>query len=92
MVGAAAVSGATIVGINPTRRGEELERDITHTECQLVITERRHLELLDGLDLGAADGRVLVTDDPSYDDALAPFAERRCPPRRSPVDDSTRSR
>ena len=57
------MSGATIVGINPTRRGEGLERDITHTECQLVITERRHLELLDGLDLGAADGRVLVTDE-----------------------------
>ena len=55
-LGAAAVSGATIVGINPTRRGAELERDITHTECQLVITERRHLDLLDGLDLGAADG------------------------------------
>src|SRR5215510_6704240 len=58
--GAAAMCGATIVGINPTRRGEGLERDILHTECQVIITEQRHRALLDGLDLGAADGRVLV--------------------------------
>src|SRR5204863_257446 len=51
--GAAALYGATIVGINPTRRGEGLERDITHTECQLIVTEARHRELLDGLALGA---------------------------------------
>jgi len=83
------VIGATIVGINPTRRGVELQRDVTHTECQLVITERRHLELLEDLDLGAADGRILITDDPSYDDALAPFADAVLP-EKSPVDDSTR--
>ena len=77
--GAAALSGATIVGINPTRRGEGLERDINHTECQLIVTETRHLELLDGLDLGAADGRVLVVDEPSYDDALAPYADAPLP-------------
>src|SRR3954452_2414899 len=88
-LGAAAVIGATIVGINPTRRGVELQRDVTHTECQLVITERRHLELLEDLDLGAADGRILITDDPSYDDALAPFADAVLP-EKSPVDDSTR--
>src|SRR2546427_12306643 len=39
--GAAAMCGATIVGINPTRRGEGLERDITHTACQLIVTETR---------------------------------------------------
>ena len=89
-LGAAAVSGATIVGINPTRRGEGLERDITHTECQVIVTERRHLELLDGLDLGAADGRVLVIDDPSYDEASRRSRAPRSP-RRSPVDDSTGS-
>ena len=77
--GAAALCGATIVGINPTRRGEGLERDINHTECQLIVTETRHLELLDGLDLGAADGRVLVVDEPSYADALAPYADAPLP-------------
>ena len=38
-LGAAALAGATVVGINPTRRGAELARDITYTECQLIVTE-----------------------------------------------------
>ena len=41
--GAAAVSGATMVGLNPTRRGAELARDITHTKCQLVVTDTANL-------------------------------------------------
>ena len=87
-LGCGGAGGATIVGINPTRRGEELARDITHTECQLIVTEPRHLELLDGLDLGAADGRVLVIDDPSYDDALGAVRRRAAPDREgAAVDD-----
>ena len=39
MLGAAAMSGATLVGINPTRRGAELERDLQHTDCALLVTE-----------------------------------------------------
>ena len=39
-LGGAALAGAVAVGINPTRRGAELARDVTHTECQLVVTER----------------------------------------------------
>lgn len=65
-LGAAAVTGATVVGINPTRRGAELARDITYTDCQLIVTEKNQLHLLDGLDLGAANGRVLVVDDVEY--------------------------
>lgn len=71
-LGAMAMLGGTVVGVNPTRRGEELARDIRHTDCQLIVTDREHLPLLDGLDLGAATGRVLVVDEPGYDDALAP--------------------
>jgi len=44
--GGAALAGAAIVGLNHTRRGEHLRRDIEHTHCGLVITERRHRELL----------------------------------------------
>src|SRR5881227_4206576 len=51
-LGAAALVDATVVGINPTRRGAELARDITHTECQLLVTEGRHAPLLDGVDTG----------------------------------------
>lgn len=46
----AALIGATVVGINATRRGKELERDIHHTDCQLVITDTVHAPLLRGLD------------------------------------------
>ncbi len=78
-LGAASVLGGTIVGINPTRRGAGLERDILHTECQVIVTERCHEGLLDGLDLGTAQGRVLVVDDPSYSASLAPYADAPLP-------------
>jgi fatty-acyl-CoA synthase len=45
--GGAALAGATVVGLNHTRRGEHLLRDIEHTDCALVITEPRHLPLLE---------------------------------------------
>src|SRR5438067_13730305 len=56
-LGGAALAGAVVVGINPTRRGAELARDITHTECQLVVTEPAHAGLLDGLCLGIGADR-----------------------------------
>ncbi|WP_329616090.1 AMP-binding protein [Streptomyces brevispora] len=69
---AAALAGAAVAGINPTRRGAELARDITHTECRVLITERAHLPLLDGLELPGV--RVLVTDTEAYAALLAPYA------------------
>jgi fatty-acyl-CoA synthase len=71
-LGAAALLGASVVGNNPTRRGEELARDIRHSDCQLIVTDTAYRPLLDGLDLGPATDRLLVTDDPSYTEALAP--------------------
>ena len=65
-LGAGAVAGATMVGINPTRRGAELASDIRHTDCQLVVTERKLLPLLDGLDVGVARDRILVVDTDEY--------------------------
>lgn len=54
-LGAAALAGATIVGINPTRRGAELARDVTHTNCQFVITDASHRELLAGCPVPVVD-------------------------------------
>ncbi|MDX2380049.1 MAG: AMP-binding protein [Acidimicrobiia bacterium] len=45
-LGGAALAGATIVGINPTRRGAELARDVAHTDCQFVVTGEEHRSLL----------------------------------------------
>jgi len=72
-LGAAALTNDALVGINPTRRGAELERDIRHTDCQAIVTESRHLPLLEGLDLGLATARVLVVDGDDYEGALAPY-------------------
>jgi fatty-acyl-CoA synthase len=69
-LGAAAVSGAVVVGINPTRRGAELARDITHTECQLLVTEQRHAQLLDGIDTGVGSERTLEVESPPYGEEL----------------------
>ncbi len=60
----AALAGAAVVGINPTRRGAELARDIGHTDCQLVVTDGRYAELLDGLDLG--DAPIVRVDDDGW--------------------------
>ena len=45
-LGGAALAGATIVGLNPTRVGEHLVRDATHTDVAFVVTEPRHEELV----------------------------------------------
>ncbi len=78
---AAAMAGAVVVGGNSTHRGADLARDLAHTESQLLVTDRAHLPLVDGLDLGTGIGtvspssrRVVVVDDPSYGAALEPFA------------------
>jgi fatty-acyl-CoA synthase len=75
---ASAVSGAVVVGGNTTHRGSDLARDLAHTECQLLVTDRAHLPLVTGLDLGAGIGlvagdneRVLVVDDPGYASLVA---------------------
>ncbi len=47
--GGAAMIGAAIVGLNHTRRDEQLVRDALHTDCQFLITEPRHIALLDGI-------------------------------------------
>ncbi|MFG2984681.1 AMP-binding protein [Streptomyces sp. NPDC048258] len=71
-LGAAALAGAAVAGINPTRRGPELARDILHTDCRILVTERAHLPLLRGLDLPGV--RLLVTGTEEYAALLAPYA------------------
>jgi fatty-acyl-CoA synthase len=58
MLGAAASAGAAIVGINPTRRGDELASDIRHTECTCIVTDDAGKDLLAGLDVGVPPERV----------------------------------
>jgi fatty-acyl-CoA synthase len=66
VLGGAALCGGVVVGINATRRGPELERDIRHTDCGLVIADEAGAELLAGLDVPP-----MLNVGSSYDEAVA---------------------
>ena len=74
LLGAAAFAGAAVVGINPTRRGAELARDIRHTDCAWIVTEERYLPLLDGLASGVPSKRLFVIDTAAWRSAVAAHA------------------
>ncbi|MGP4019615.1 long-chain-fatty-acid--CoA ligase [Saccharopolyspora sp. 5N708] len=85
LLGGAALSGAVLVGLNPTRRGAALARDVRLTDCQLIVTDSPHAQLLAGLDLGSAE--VLVVDGPSWSSLLAEHAGSRIDPVPATPDD-----
>ncbi|WP_217996930.1 AMP-binding protein [Nocardioides jensenii] len=85
-LGAGALAGATIVGINHTRSGDYLEQEVRHTELQLVITDAAGQALLDGLDIGVAPDRFVRIDDPAYAERVAAHAVE---PQRLPEIDAT---
>jgi fatty-acyl-CoA synthase len=55
-----------LVRNNPSPQGQELAGDIRHTDCQLLVTEKRHVPLIEGLDLGLPAERIVVVDGPGY--------------------------
>ncbi|TQC50241.1 acyl-CoA synthetase [Rhodococcus sp. WS4] len=83
LAGAAALSGAVLVGLNTTRRGEALARDVALADCQVVFTESGRSDLLDDLDLRVP---VVNVDSPAWSALLAePRADFT--PRVADVDD-----
>ncbi|HVO23871.1 MAG TPA: AMP-binding protein, partial [Candidatus Margulisiibacteriota bacterium] len=62
-LGGGALAGAVIAGINNTKRGTHLARDIAYTDCQILVTEEKYLPLLEPVldETGVAAERVLVT-------------------------------
>src|SRR5262249_23424986 len=50
-----ALAGAALVGLNPTRTGSALARDVAYADCQLVLVEGRYVAQLDAA-LGTAHG------------------------------------
>lgn len=59
LIAGAALCGATVVGINPTRRGAELASDIRGTDCAFIATDSAYSHLLDD----AEDHRKFFTLD-----------------------------
>jgi fatty-acyl-CoA synthase len=84
LLGGAALSGSVVVGINPTRRGAELARDIRHTDCALVLTDVAHAPLLAGLDLAC---EVHVVDDGRWTSAVAARRGAPAPTATPPPDE-----
>jgi fatty-acyl-CoA synthase len=83
-----ALAGATVVGLNPTRRGAALARDIVHTDCGAVLTDAGGSALLAGLDLRGAAGApppVLRVDEKRYQRRVAAAGSGSAPdPGRLP--------
>lgn len=100
-LGGAALAGATVVGINNTKRGVHLARDIAYTDCQILVTEEKYLALLAPVleQSGLEPQRVLVTHrwdavpdaprTPGFPDLYSQLAERAAEPDpRVPVSDA----
>lgn len=66
---AAGLGGYVVAGINDTRRGAALARDILRADCQILLTDAAHGGLLKGLDLPGV--RVLDVDSPQWAQLIA---------------------
>ncbi|MDZ4268725.1 MAG: AMP-binding protein, partial [Mycobacterium sp.] len=69
-LGAAALAGGAIVGLNPTRGAADLAADIRHADCQLIVTDTAGMKRLRDLDHGLDPGRFLVVDESGYRDRV----------------------
>ncbi len=68
-MGAAALGGYVLVGLNTTRRADALLADVRRAHCQLVVVNGENAELLEGLDLG--DVRVVDVDSADWQERVA---------------------
>lgn len=66
---AAGLGGYVLCGINDTRRGDALARDIARADCQILLVDTEHRALLDGLDLPGV--RILDVDSADWADLTA---------------------
>lgn len=73
--GACALAGATLVALNPTRRGTDLARDVAHADCQMLVTERCHRDALEAVETVPQE-RIHDVDDPRCAALLEGFEAR----------------
>jgi fatty-acyl-CoA synthase len=59
---AAGLGGYVLCGINTTRRGDGLARDIKRVDCQIVLTDAEHRHLIDDVDIDTDLPGVTVID------------------------------
>lgn len=82
------LAGAAVVGLNPTRTGSFLARDIRYADCQIVVVEARYVEQLHTALEGdaAAQVKILVADSPPSEQH-----NTRIPPGWSRLEDALAS-
>lgn len=85
LLAAAALTGVVPVGLNPTRRGAALGRDICHADCQIVLTDSD----LDSYGADAMPDEATVFDvrGPLWAEELAAFRGSAIRPIRADPDD-----
>jgi steroid-22-oyl-CoA synthetase len=76
LLGAAALTGSVVVGINDTRRGEELAGDVRHTDCAVVLTDSTKLPVLNAVDTAVP---VRLVDQPDWSEPLMATPRRPLP-------------
>ena len=69
---AAGLGGYVLCGVNTTRRGAALARDIARVDTQILLTDTDHLGLLDGVDLPDVTVFDVTTDQWAQRLAAAP--------------------
>ena len=86
-IGAGALAGAVVVGINASRSGPEIARDVRHADVDLIITESRLAHLVAGTDHGLPAEKILDVDSTRYREFLEPFRGAQLPETRPAPDD-----
>jgi fatty-acyl-CoA synthase len=82
---AAGLGGFTLCGINTTRRGPALARDIMRVDTQILLVNPEHRALIEGLDLSGV--RVIDVSTPEWATEVAD-APALTPHRESAPDDT----
>ena len=81
---AGALGGYVTVGLNATRRGESLARDIRKADCQVILTDSELKPLLDGLDLGPVS--IINTDSQEWTALVEASSAPADPPEVTAMD------
>jgi fatty-acyl-CoA synthase len=88
----AALAGAALVGLNPTRTGSALARDIEYADCQLVLVEARYTDQLREAIGRSSTLRVFTVDgagDAEWPGLAGVLSSIDSSDPRQPVDSST---
>lgn len=88
-LGGAAYAGATVVGINLTRRGEELARDIKYTDCEILITSKELESCFNGVHSGVPESKTLRIGTAQYAAEVEKYRNAPRPEAEAAGDPST---